>query len=305
MDKKKIIIVDGNNLGWMAFGITPLSYKGKRVEAIFVGLNMIRSYLREFEPDGFYLVWDGGRDKDRLALYPDYKKRRKELTKSEMKERSSFFDQLRELQDVMTSLGVIQYRVKGKEADDVIYEVMNKSIKEGAEILIVSTDKDFYQLLGKDVDVYNPVKKKIIKVKDVEEKYSIPVSYFIDFKALAGDSSDKLPGVKGIGPKWATWLINNVLMEGIKYDELTKSQCSAVNKLFVNLGDYVLMKKLIKLRAIKKKEMKEGRFEDRPDSLAELQERAITICYQYGFEKHQKSLPSFVEPFEILWRKGE
>lgn len=305
MAKKKIIIADGNNLGWMAYGITPLSYKGERIEAIFIGLNMIRAYLREFEPDEFYLVWDGGRDKDRLALYPDYKKRRKELTKSEMKERSGFFDQLKKLQGVMTLLGVVQYRIKGREADDVIYDIMNRSVKEGGEVLIVSTDKDFYQLLSDDVSIYNPVKKNIIKAKDVEEKYSIPVSYFIDYKALAGDPSDKLPGVRGIGPTWATWLINNVLVEGAKYDELTKAQCSAVNKLFVNLDDYVLMKKLIRLKAIKKKEMKEGRFEDRPDSVAQLQERAIIICEQFGFEKHQKSFPSFIQPFEILWRRGE
>jgi len=302
---KKTIICDGNNLGWMAFGIVPLSYEGKRVEAIYVGLNMIRSYLREFEPDEFYLVWDGGRDPSRLALYPDYKKRIKEPTMAEMKERSNFFDQLRELQDVMTSLGVIQYRCKKREADDIIFNLTDES--NAAEFIIVSTDKDFYQLLGhkENVVVYNPVKKQIVRAKDVEEKFGIPINYFIDFKALAGDPSDRLPGIKGIGHKWAAWLVNNVLVEGQTYDKLTRGQIRAVNLLFDDLDTYGLMKKLIRLKHIKEEEMEKGKFEDRPASLAELQERGVAICEKYGFEKHQRSFPSFVRPFEMFWRKGE
>lgn len=301
-NKQKILIADGNNLGWMAFGITPLTFKGERVEAIYVGLNMIRSYLKEFNPNKFYLVWDGGRDAKRLHLYPEYKQRTKELTEDEFQERSKFFGQLKKLQDVMKLLGVVQYRVKGCEADDIIFNLLDKE----AECVVVSTDKDFYQLLENDnVAVYNPVKKQMIRAKEVEEKYSIPVSYFIDYKSLMGDPSDNLPGVKGIGTKWATWLINNVLMEGAKYDELTSAQIRVVNLLFNGLKTFDLMKQLIRLKEIDSNRIEKGKFEDRPTAVAKLQERGVQICQEYGFESHQKSFPNFIRPFEMLWRKNE
>jgi len=299
----KTLIIDFNNLGWMAYGIVPLSFKGERVEVIYVGLNMIRSYLAKFEPNVCFIAIDGGRDPERLKLYPDYKRRRKELTMAELKERSNFFGQLKKLQETTISLGMVVYKMKSREADDVIHNLLD----EEAECIVVSTDKDFYQLLGhkENVVVYNPVKKQIIRAKDVEEKFGIPINYFIDFKALAGDPSDRLPGIKGIGHKWAAWLVNNVLVEGPTYDKLTRGQIRAVNLLFDDLDTYDLMKKLIRLKHIRKEEMEKGRFEDRPASLAELQERGVAICQQYGFEKHQRSFPSFVRPFEMLWRKGE
>jgi len=304
MKIKKIVIADGNNLGWMAFGITPLTHKGQRVEAIYVGLNMIRGYLRRFEPDEFYLVWDGGRDARRLKLYPDYKRRRKELSVEAVEERKNFFSQIQDLQGVMHSLGVVQFKCAGREADDVCHTLITGDKNEYA--MVISTDKDFYQVLKHGrVEIYNPVTKGIIGEKDTEKLLGIPVSYFVDYRALVGDVSDNLPGVKGIGEKWAGWLINNIFEEGINYDELTKSQVRMVNVLFDGLGTFDLMGKLIRFKHISKKEMKEGRHERRPATLAELQEIGISICERYGFDKHLNGFSHFIRPFESLWRKNE
>jgi len=297
---KKIVICDGNNIGFMAMGIVPLTYENKRIEVIYVGLNMFRSYLREFKPDKFYLVWDGGRDAERMAIYPDYKRRKRELSPEEMKERSSFFEQLRGLQESAEFLGIIQYKLKGREADDIIFNLLG----EGKESIIVSTDKDFYQLLERDgVSIYNPVKKQIIKREDVEKKYEIPISYFVDHKALTGDPSDNLPGIKGIGEKWAAWLINNVFDKAVGYDKMTKSQIRMVNLLFDGIDTFDLMRKLIRLKKIGKEEMEKGRSEDKPATIAELQERGIALCQQYGFEKHQNNFVNFIQPFEMLYRR--
>lgn len=296
----KTLIADGNNLGWMSFGIVPLTHEGQRIEAIYVGLNMIRSYLEKFEPDRFYLVFDGGRDAERMGLYPDYKKRKGELTEVEKRERDMFFDQLHRLREVTRALGIIQYRCKGREADDIIYSLLGDT-----ESIIVSTDKDFYQLLEKDnVSIYNPVTKGIINAKTVEEKYGIPIRYFVDHKALTGDPSDNLPGVKNIGDKGAEWLINNVFDLAVGIKEANKRQQRMVNLLYDNMDTFSLMRELIRLKRIEREELKEGRMEDRPETIEELQERAIAICEKYGFEQHQRNIVKFLLPFEILWRKG-
>jgi len=310
--KRKIIIADGNNLGWMAFGIAPLTYKEQRVEAIYVGLNMIRGYLQRFGPTQFCVAWDSGRDERRLAVYPNYKKRRKvELTEVEKRERGLFFNQLRELQRVLESFGIRQYKVKGKEADDVIISLINElsmGDSSSEHFIIVSTDKDFYQAfsLYDNVSVYNPVKREIIEASDVEKRFNIPIKYFLEYRAMVGDPSDRLPGVRGIGPKWAAWAINNIFapsLESFVKKEFTQSQENVIAKL--DSEDFELMCSLVEFKEILKKELREGKFEDRPETCAELQERGIEICERYGFERHANNFTNFILPFEMLWRKGE
>lgn len=295
----KKLIIDFNNIGWMSFGICPLTFQNKRIEAIFVGLNMVRSYLVKFEPDICLIAIDGGRDAERMRLYPDYKKRKGELTEVERRERDIFFDQLYKLREVTRALGIVQYCCKGREADDIICSLLGNT-----ESIIVSTDKDFYQLLEKDnVSIYNPVTKGIINAKTVEEKYGIPIRYFVDHKALTGDSSDNLPGVKGIGDKGAEWLINNVFDLAMGIKEANKRQQRMVNLLYDNMDTFSLMRELIRLKRIGREELKEGRMEDRPETIEELQERAIAICEEYGFEQNLRNFPKFILPFEILWNK--
>jgi len=301
----KSIIVDGNNLGWMAYGIVPLTHNKKRVEAIFVGLNMVLSYLRSFEPDKLCMVWDGARDAERLKIYPDYKRRTKELPEGEKEERDLFFGQLRELQDLMRSFGIPQYKLKGREADDVIFSIIETSNWDGQSI-IVSTDKDFFQALAdKNVSVYNPVKKMIVAVEDVEKRFDVPIEHVLEYRAMVGDPSDHLPGVKGLGDKWAAWLVNNIIHGDVEIEDVSKAQASKIKLLFDNLDTYNLMKELMAFKKIGGDELERGRFEDRPGDLGELQERIIVALNDYGFEKHLNNLPSFMKPLEKLWRKGE
>ena len=301
----KSIICDGNNLGWMAYGIVPLTHNNRRVEAIFVGLNMVLSYLRSFEPDKLCMVWDGARDAERLKIYPDYKRRTKELPEGEKEERDLFFGQLRELQDLMRSFGIPQYKLKGREADDVIFSIIETSNWDGQSI-IVSTDKDFFQALAdKNVSVYNPVKKMIVAVEDVEKRFDVPIEHVLEYRAMVGDPSDHLPGVKGLGDKWAAWLVNNIIHGDVEVEDVSKAQASKIKLLFDNLDTYNLMKELMAFKKIGGDELERGRFEDRPGDLGELQERIIVALNDYGFEKHLNNLPSFMKPLEKLWRKGE
>ena len=301
----KSIIVDGNNLGWMAYGIVPLTHDNRRVEAVYIGLNMIANYLRSLEPEKLCVVWDSSRDAERLKIYPDYKRRTKELSEGEQEERKLFFGQLNDFQDLMKTFGIPQYKVKGREADDVIFSLIDTSNYDGQSI-IVSTDKDFFQALAdKNIRVYNPVKKMIIGVEDVEKRFGIPIEYVLEYRAMVGDPSDHLPGVKGIGDKWAAWLVNSVIADPTKCVSLSRSQLGKLNLLYDNLDTYNLMKKLMAFIKLSADELETGRFEDRPLDLGELQERVIVTLNHYGFEKHLNNLPKFIKPFEKLWRKGE
>jgi len=305
----KSIVVDGNNLGWMAYGIVPLTHENRRVEAVYVGFNMILSYLRSFEPERLCVVWDSSRDAERLKIYPDYKRRTKELSEGEQEERKLFFGQLNDFQDLMKTFGIPQYKVKGREADDVIFSVIDTSNWDGKSI-IVSTDKDFFQaLVYKNIGVYNPVKKMIIGAEDVEKRFDIPIEYVLEYRAMVGDPSDHLPGVKGIGDKWAAWLVNNILQEEAVdlngFGSLSKAQITKINLLADNIDTYILMKKLMAFKNISAEELETGKFEDRPVDLGELQERVIVTLQHYGFEKHLNNLPSVLKPLEKLWRKGE
>ncbi len=301
----KSIIVDGNNLGWMAYGIVPLTHDNRRVEAVYIGLNMIANYLRSFEPEKLCVVWDSSRDAERLKIYPDYKRRTKELSEGEQEERKLFFGQLDDFQNLMKTFGIPQYKVKGREADDVIFSIIDTSNYDGTSI-IVSTDKDFFQaLVDKNVSVYNPVKKMIIGIEDVEKRFGVPIENVLEYRAMVGDPSDHLPGVKGIGDKWAAWLVNNIITGDMGIEDMSKAQLTKVNLLYENLETYSLMKKLMAFIRLSADELETGRFEDRPVDLVDLQERVIVELNHYGFEKHLNNLPSFLKPFEKLWRKGE
>ena len=103
----------------------------------------------------------------------------------------------------MPSVELINY-----EADDLIATYVDKILKAGAKVTIVSSDKDLMQLFKKGVRIYDPMKNKFISEEDVRSKFGVDSSKVIDVQSLAGDSSDNVPGVPGIGIKTAAELIN-------------------------------------------------------------------------------------------------
>ncbi len=302
----KILLIDGNNLGWMGFGQAPLTYEGKRVEMIFIGLNMIRKYIADFEPDDCCIVWDGGHDSRRKKLFPQYKKKKKrELTEVEEREKDIFFQQLREFQKVISSFEIPQIRCKGREADDIIYNIIADT-KLDTEFILTSTDKDFYQLLDsqKNVRIYSPGKKKEIGIKDVEKEFGIPIEYYVEYKAMVGDPSDNLPGITGVGPVAAKWLVNNIIVKNYN-KEATKSNIRIIELLYNNIEVFKLMKDLIRFIAIDNKEIEAGKFGSRTHMLAGYQERILWVLEEYGFDRFLEKFDWFFSPFEILWRKNE
>ena len=309
---KKTLLVDGNNMGFMAFGTAPLSYEGERTEVISMGLSMISKYISEFEPDRCIVVWDGGRDAERLKLYPEYKQRKKEPTEAEKKERDLFFIQMNKLIAVLSKLGIEQYKlVKPKrEADDVIYSLITNKILLEDIFSVVSSDKDFFQLFSSSADIilYSPIKKMLINKEMAEEMYKIDIEkHFLDYRALVGDPSDNLPGVKDIGPVKAIWLVNNILDENDESarTKFAPSERRAIDLLSAGYEQFDLMKKLIKFKKIDQKELERGRLETGVKSIPKMQEAMLEVCDEYGLARIEQNFVSFMLPFEMLWRKKE
>jgi DNA polymerase-1 len=274
---------------------------------IFIGLNMLRKYIADFEPDDCCIVWDGGHDSRRKKLFPQYKRKKKrELTEAEEREKDAFFQQLREFQKVLNSFEIPQIRCKGREADDVIYNIVAHT-KLDIEFILVSTDRDFYQLLDcpKNVRIYSPGKKKEIGVKDVEKEFGIPIEHYVEYKAMVGDPSDNLPGIMGVGPVAAKWLVNNVIcFEGVG-KIITEADKRRIQLLYDNMDRLKLMEELIKFMAIDSKEIEDGKFGSRTHAMAGYQERILWALEEYGFDRFLDKFEWFFSPFEILWRKNE
>jgi len=281
---KNVLIIDGNNLGWRAYGRVPLTFNGKRTEVVFIGLRMLRFYMEEFDPDKCVVVWDGGLDKQRTNIFPDYKQHRRERTKEENDERIAFHIQMKNFQNVIHQLGINQYQCKGREADDIIYTLVKKEASQSS-ITIVSTDTDMLTLVSNsNVNIYSPIKKELINCKNFIEKFKFSPILYIAYKALVGDKSDNISGVKGIGPVKA----QKILIETptMLTDELLENK------------EFLLSYSLIMLIQVPEEELNAGFIEGEKFTKMQMTEKIISICNDFGFQEILDRMSSFCGTFE-------
>jgi len=159
-----------------------------------------KSHQNLQNPTHFALIFDSARKTFRNEIYSDYKANRAEAPD----DLAPQFEYIRKsvLAFNLPSVELINY-----EADDLIATYAEKILKEGAKVTIVSSDKDLMQLYKKNVRIFDPMKNKFISEEDIQNKFGVDPSKVIDVQALAGDSSDNVPGVPGIGVKTAAELI--------------------------------------------------------------------------------------------------
>ena len=300
----KILLIDGNNIAHMGHGSNVMSHEGVRTEVVFLGLSMIKGYLQRFEPDRVAVVWDGGRDKRRLDEFPEYKKRDKELTELEEIEKQLFFEQMDLLRLALVHLGLTSFKVPHTEADDVIFNLMVQTEAVAPDIekefIVVSTDKDFYQLFQHfdNVKIFNPVKKQLWDSEALKKHLGFPAKLYIDYKAMIGDPSDNLPGVKGIGPKTATAIID-ILFTDEPNVNLTPRQERALEKFDDGVYEYTRMRGLIKFLDIDYKLVRASKLKEEI-TVNDLHKNAMDILTWLGFERLLKMFTDFMAPFELL-----
>lgn len=219
MSNRPIMLIDSMNLFIRNYMASPqMDINGNPIGGTIGYLKSLGSLIKKLAPSKVYIVWETGGSPRRLKLYPEYKQRSRPMKAAnrayddaipDTKENEIAQKQL--LIKLLQYLPVTQVHVENCEADDVI-AYLSKSIFNDEEKLIVSSDKDFYQLLDGKTKIWNPGSKKFVKESDVIEEYKITPENFVVAKAFCGDSSDNIPGVERIGFKTLSKKI--VLNEG-------------------------------------------------------------------------------------------
>jgi len=207
-DNKKdvVLIIDALNLFTRHYVAHPaLGANGQHVGGIVGFLYAITKFAEDFKPTKIIVVWEGGGSKRKRDLYKDYKKKRRPA-----KLNRNYDDlpdtvqnrnhQITTLVKILSFTPIIQMYVPDCEADDVIGYISKYKFRNDRK-LIVSSDKDFYQLLDNKTIIYSPTWKKLVTHKEVVEKFNISPENFCLAKSVCGDPADNIPGVKGVGFK--------------------------------------------------------------------------------------------------------
>jgi DNA polymerase-1 len=199
---RRLVLIDVANCLYRAFfaPFPPLrTTDGTPTKAVYVFANMVRKLLREQSPDAVAMVMDVPGGGFRREMFAGYK-----ATRDAQPEELSL--QIPLARELAAAWRIPLLEVPGYEADDVI-ATLAKQAPEDVEVVIVSTDKDLMQLVGGHVTLLDTMKDKRIGPAEVEERFGVPPAQLLDVRALVGDSSDNIPGVRGIGEKGAAELL--------------------------------------------------------------------------------------------------
>ncbi|HEX7899309.1 MAG TPA: DNA polymerase I [Planctomycetota bacterium] len=246
----RVFLIDGSSYVYRAFfAVRNLATStGLPTNAVFGFTNMLLKVLKAHKPEAVGVVFDAPGRTFRDDLYPEYKATRDAAPEDLVK-------QLPWIRRVVPALNIETLEVPGVEADDVLGTLACQALAKGWDVLIVTGDKDFMQLVTKKADapepgirIYDDMKERWIGIDEVREKFGVAPEKVVDVLALIGDTSDNIPGVRGIGPKFAADLIN----EGGSVEEILKdvSKCKARFRAPLEAGraDAILSKKLATIR---------------------------------------------------------
>ena len=205
-----ILIIDAMNMLIRSFSLLKaMNPTGTHIGGLVGFLRSLGYVTRIFDPTRVVVVWDGkGGSGNRQNINPEYKAQRATarithwgLYDSREQEQEALIGQLFRTQDYLECLPLQQIVIEKLEADDIIAYLAKRASNAGKKVTIVSSDKDFYQLIDNNIEIYAPVKKKTFTLENVKEEIGVlPQNYNI-VKALLGDNSDNLAGVKGLGIK--------------------------------------------------------------------------------------------------------
>ena len=238
-----LILIDGNPIMHRAYHALPplTSSDGTPTNILYGFFSMLYKIINDFKPEYFAVVFDTPKPTFRNKIFKDYQIQRPKIE-------DNFIVQIPLLKEAIDSAGIYRLEKDGYEADDVIGTIcyifkQNPQFK----IIIVSGDKDIFQLINDNVYVATPIGGlsdiKIYNTQDVEQKLAVPPNYITDFKALAGDQSDNYPGAKGIGPVTASKLIKQFGNIDNIYKNLNKISSKKVREILEKEKENVYLSK--------------------------------------------------------------
>ncbi len=236
-----VLIIDGLNTFIRVFSAVPaLNDDGQHVGGVVGFLKSIGSNIRQFQATRCVIVFDGsGGSQRRRKLYPEYKGNRKNKT------RMNRFDEFKDLVDESESMKmqfkrIIQYfdvlpvtliSIDNIEADDVIaYITKQYYANTDNKVTIVSTDRDFLQLVNPTINVWSPIKKKLYNSETLRDEFGLIPENYLLYRMMSGDASDNIEGVKGIGLKTICKQFPDINTRAMTFDEIIQQAQSRINE---------------------------------------------------------------------------
>ncbi|WHX21625.1 DNA polymerase I [Streptomyces malaysiensis subsp. malaysiensis] len=208
-DRPRLLLLDGHSLAYRAFFALPAenfsTTTGQTTNAIYGFTSMLANTLRDERPTHLAVAFDVSRKTWRSEQFTEYKANRS-------KSPDEFKGQVELIGELLDAMKITRFAIDGFEADDVIATLATQAEEQGFEVLIVTGDRDSFQLITEHVTVLYPTKgvSELTRFtpEKVQEKYGLTPSQYPDFAALRGDPSDNLPGIPGVGEKTAAKWIN-------------------------------------------------------------------------------------------------
>ena len=242
-----LALLDGHSLAYRAFYALPedlATKSGQVTNAAYGFTSMLIKLLDDYRPEGLAVAWDVGRSTFRTEAYPEYKAQRESAP-------DVFRSQLPLMRELLETMDVVQLTREGYEADDVIATVARGAAREEWDVLVVTGDRDAFQLVDDRIKVvYTRRGISDIVLADVDwitEKYGVRPDQYAEYAALRGDNSDNLPGVPGVGEKTAARLIGAYgTLEGV-YEHLQEQTPRLMENLAAHRDQVFLNRELMAL----------------------------------------------------------
>jgi DNA polymerase I len=289
-DKKTFFIIDGSSYIYRAFyAIRRLTNsQGMATQAVYGFLTMLLKVIRERKPDYICVVFDAGRS-FRHDLSDSYK-----ATRQVMPEELG--PQIPYIKKVVQYCGVSQMELEGYEADDLIATLAHWASARGLDIVVVSGDKDLHQLIvDPTVRQWDPQNDRLFTEQVVMERFGVRPSQMVDYLALVGDTSDNIPGVKGVGDKTASQLLQQWGSLDSLYEHIDEIAPDSVKKkLLAGKESAYLSRELVTLRLDVLIEKEVGEFEPGTP----LRKEMFGLCEELEFK-------SLVETLKREWAEPE
>ena len=291
MNKKKtVLLIDGENILHQSFHKFEKlkSTDGKPSGAIFGFFKSLHMYLTRFESDEVYISFDNGHSPVRMKLLPNYKGHRKNI--------SVDYESLQSQKAIiMKMLGMLRINYIFDKNNNTLYEgddfLAYLAIKkfQSEKIILISSDKDFNQLLNKNLRIYNPRKDEIIRLENCKDLFGYHAYETVEYLAMVGDISDDISGFPGIGPVKARKILDEGRIEKFIAQSKNKEYLKIWrrNEQLIDLFWFVRNIPLEKLPLKSKKKFKYDKFKK--------------ICVEYSLSSFLTD--QFIEPFKELYHE--
>ena len=230
VESQRVLLIDGLNLFFRNFAmLNAVNPDGVHVGGLGGFMRSLGALIRQIQPTSVYVVFDGaGSSNNRKNLLPEYKSGRNtqritnwEVFDTHEDEDDAKIDQIVRVIQYLKTLPVKTVSIDKVEADDIIAHLCSVLPKQKEDkVFIVSSDKDFIQLINENVIVYRPIEREYYTEETVKEKYNMSPKNFIIYKTLLGDNSDKVKGVKGLGEKKLAKLFPELTQQDVSLDDI-------------------------------------------------------------------------------------